>query len=89
MIVNDETTEHLNRDKPAWPLGKPPGRFQIAAIPNSPEIISLLTQNYCTSVKGDNCYEVVNKKGDVIQLPFGSALEDWTAAVHQVASYCD
>lgn len=87
MIMNDESTEHLNRDKPTWPLGKPAGRTQIACPPDVAEIRAALTERECTCQRGDNCFEIINKKGDAIEIQYGAPLQDWLDAVRQVAEY--
>lgn len=87
MIMTDEALTNINRDAPSWPLGKPHGRNTIAPTPDSPEIRALLEQNYCSSVVVGSHYEVINKRGDAVELPFGTSFEDWRGAVHALVAY--
>lgn len=70
-----------------WPN---PAHKKIAVIaipPQVDEIQQALTDNECTAKQGHNCYEVVNKYGDVIELPYGCSIEDWQLAAKQLKEH--
>lgn len=71
----------------AWHAKPPPGRSGVACPPHVPEILASLVQNYCTAQLGDNCYVIVNKKGDAIELLYGVPVQDWLDAIRQLGSY--
>lgn len=68
-----------------WPLGPPGDR---PSIPTDPTILAVLVRHKVSVRIGDNCYEVVNSRGDALQLPFGVKLVEWEPAVSAfVAAY--
>lgn len=76
-----------------WPRGKPK---DAPAPPVEPAIVELLRAHECTCIMahdgtadevGFNCYEIINKHGDALQLRFGASTADWRVAVLQVASH--
>lgn len=68
-----------------WPGGKPKDK---PAPPAEPRILELLARCECTVIMGLNCYEIVNKHGDALELPFdGASFDEWVTAVEQVANH--
>jgi hypothetical protein len=61
-----------------WPGGKPSDKPEI----QEPRILSLLAEYNFTVRTGNNCYEIVNAVGDVIELPFGD--DGWEEACEQL-----
>lgn len=59
----------------------------IAIPPQVPEILAALAENECTAKQGADCYEVVNKHGDAIELPYGSSVVDWQQAAKQLKDH--
>jgi hypothetical protein len=83
---NKRHLEVLYEQKPTgpviiWPRGKPTDKVQP---PTEPRIVAWLTAAKCIVKIGFNCYEIVNEKGDALELPFGCRIEDWPVAIAQV-----
>lgn len=66
-----------NGERIRWPLGKPPDR---PAMPTDPGILAVLNEFRFSVKLGESCYEIINSKGDALQLPFGSLLNAWREA---------
>lgn len=71
----------------AWPNPAHRKTAAIAIPPQVPEILAALAENECTAKQGADCYEVVNKYGDAIELPYGCSVEDWQQASKQLKEY--
>lgn len=88
MNFDEDNPHPLSGKVPVvWPGKKPPGRAEISCPPQVPEILAALAQNFCTCNRGDNCHEIINKKGDVIELPYSATVQDWIDAVRQLGSH--
>lgn len=88
MVFSDDNPHPLDGKAPiSWHGTKPPGRAGIACPPEEPDIRAALTQNYLTCRIAQDGYEIINKKGDTIELPFSSPIADWIAAATQLGAY--
>lgn len=63
-------------------------------IPTNPRIQATLQKWECTAKvvtgeKGQGAYDVINKHGDAIELPFGAPEADWEDAAEQLAKHRD
>lgn len=65
----------------AWPV-----RPQDKVILQDPRVLKILAQFGFTVRTGFNCYEVLNSKGDVIEVPFGD--NDWLGACEELEKRC-
>lgn len=64
-----------------WPGGKPRDRV---AVPD--HAVPLLEAAKLRAQVGVNVYEIINERGDALQLPFGCTHEEWAAAIAQLTS---
>lgn len=77
----------LYEQKLSGPVVNWPQRPKDAVqVPAEPQIRQWLENYKCTCRVGHNCYEIVNEKGDALELPFGVAIGGWLIAIKQVAS---
>lgn len=70
-----------------WPNAAHRKTAGIAIPPQVDEIAKALSDNECTAKQGNNCYEVVNKYGDAIELPYGCAIQEWVDAAKQLKDH--
>lgn len=56
-------------------------------VPQNPRIVAALAKWECTSRVIHNGYDVINKFGDAIEIPFGSTEETWEEAAETVGRY--
>lgn len=70
-----------------WPNPLHKKTAVIAIPPDVPAIKEILARNECTCKQGANCYEVVNKFGDAIELPYTATLQDWEEAAVQLKAH--
>lgn len=61
-----------------WPKGKPNDR---PAPPTEPVIVAALSLHKCEIRMGHNCYEIINEKGDALEIGFGCTIPALVAAI--------
>lgn len=72
MIVDRQQTTHIS-----WPGEKPPDRVQV---PQDPALLRILEKYDCTVKLAENCFDLVNARGDAIAIDYGATLDDWEEA---------
>lgn len=88
MTFDKDNPHPLSGKSPiSWPGKQPPGKCGIANPPEDPSIQQALEQNFCVSQISDTGYDVINKKGECIELAFSAPVEDWISAAKQLGSY--
>lgn len=67
-----------------WPAGRPK---DTVGVPQNPRIVEALKRWECTARVIHNAYDVINKYGDAIEIPFGASEELWEQACETVSKY--
>lgn len=71
--------------KIVWPGGRPK---HDVGIPTQPRILAALLLYKCSAKVIHNGYDVINERGDAIELSFGASIKDWEEAAEQVSKHC-
>lgn len=66
----------------SWPGGRPRDQVTIPDL-----AVPLLASAGLTARVGHNVYEIVNNRGDALQLDFGCIPADWEAAITQLKGH--
>lgn len=67
-----------------WPGAKPPDEVQL---PTEPAIVRLLEEHKCTVKLTHNAFELVNDRGDAMDIPYSATLAEWEEAVNFLANF--
>lgn len=78
MIVDRQQTSRI-----LWPCEKPSDQVQL---PQDPALLLVLEKYDCTVKLADNCFDLVNAKGDAIAIDYGATLDDWEEAARFLAT---
>lgn len=72
----------VNSKRILWPGKKPSDKPELQDL----QLLAVIAK-YGFKVKtGINCYELINSKGDVLEVPFGD--NDWAGACEELEKRC-